>query len=130
MPTFVQIVASGGNLPVSLTIHDGLRYVLNAGPGAINITGFSVAANGTLTPLAGSTRLLTTPIGAPAQVSFNPAGTMLVVTHKASDVLRQPVEIIDTFTVGANGLPGQAMPQASAGIPPLASPSAPPAAWS
>ena len=49
--------ASGGTLPISLTAHGSLLYVLNAG-GAGNISGFSVGAIGGLTPIAGSTQPL------------------------------------------------------------------------
>src|SRR4030095_11468895 len=48
----VDVADSGGTRPISLTLHENLLYVLNAG-GSPNITGFSVGDDGTLTPLAG-----------------------------------------------------------------------------
>ena len=51
-------VPSNGTMPISLTLHDHVLYVLNAG-GTPNITGFAVKGDD-LTPLAGSTR----PLGA------------------------------------------------------------------
>ncbi|MEN3331514.1 MAG: hypothetical protein V7641_879 [Blastocatellia bacterium] len=118
-PALIQVINSGGDLPVSLTIRGNLLYALHASVPA-TIFGFTVNANGTLSPLADSMRMLTTPIGTPAQISFNPAGNVLIITHKRSDVLRPPVNIIDTFTVGANGLPS-AMPRAnpSSGVEPF-----------
>ena len=47
-------VPSGGTMPISLTVHGQLLYVLNAG-GAANISGFGTDGDG-LTPIAGSTR--------------------------------------------------------------------------
>src|SRR6266480_1194667 len=46
--------ASGGTLPISLTAHGNLLYVLNAG-GDGNISGFSVGTSGALTAIAGAT---------------------------------------------------------------------------
>ena len=78
----VNVVDSGGVRPISLTIYENLLYVLNEG-GTPNITGFTVGDDGTLTPLAGSTRSLIGGTAAdPAEVSFNSDGTLLVVTEK------------------------------------------------
>src|SRR5713101_5024322 len=59
--SLVNRVPSGGRRPISLSVHDDLLYVLNAG-GAVgdhdNITGFRVGDDGHLTPVAGSTRPL------------------------------------------------------------------------
>src|SRR5438876_8527139 len=55
--TLVGVFDSGGVRPISLTLHDDLLYVLNEG-GTPDITGFAVANDGTLTPLAGSTQPL------------------------------------------------------------------------
>jgi 6-phosphogluconolactonase len=90
-----DVVGSGGTQPISLTVHEHLLYVLNAG-GSGNITGFAIAPDGKLTPIPGSTQPLsnngngTAP--GPAQVSFSPDGTTLVVTEKASN-------LIDTYRV-------------------------------
>lgn len=89
-------VSSGGIRPVSLTVDRDLLYVLNAG-GDGNINGFTIKRNGRLTPLAGSTRPLSGPNTAPAQIGFDPEGKVLVVTEKASN-------LISTYVVSANGL--------------------------
>jgi 6-phosphogluconolactonase len=99
---------SGGDQPISLTVRRGLVYVLNAGSGTIS--GFRAGHDGSLSPLAGST----TPIAGsgPAEVAFDNGGDVLVVTDKDTNT-------IDTFTVGANGLPGPAQSQPSEGQTPF-----------
>jgi 6-phosphogluconolactonase len=106
----VDTVASGGSLPVSLTRHNDLLYVLNAG--SDSIAGFTVNDDGTLSPLAGSVRGLSGAGTAPAQIGFTPWGDTLVVTEKATT-------LITTFSVDADGLPGPAVVNASAGATPF-----------
>jgi 6-phosphogluconolactonase (cycloisomerase 2 family) len=112
---WVDKVASGGVLPISLTVHHDLLYVLNAG-GSGNITGFVVAAHGKLSPLAGSTRPLSNGgVGAapgPAQVEFSPQGDVLVVTEKATN-------LIDTYAVEDGGLADGPVTHASVGATPF-----------
>src|SRR5262245_24133453 len=74
--------APTGSQPISVTIHDRLLYVLDAGSGG-SITGFTIDRDG-LTPIAGSTRPLGVGGSAPAQVAFSPDGDTLVVTEKGS----------------------------------------------
>lgn len=93
--TLVDRVASGGIQPVSIAFDHGLLYVLNAGDTG-NISGFTLARNGKLSPLADSTRPLSGVATAPAQVSFNPDGKVLVVTEKATNNL-------STYTVDDHG---------------------------
>ncbi|MGH2960758.1 MAG: lactonase family protein [Solirubrobacterales bacterium] len=107
----VDTDASGGDQPISLTVHRGLLYALNAG-GAGNITGFTVARSGHLSPLARSTRPLSGDATGPAQVSFDPRGELLVVTEKDTN-------LIDTYEVGRSGRPGVVEPQQSAGATPF-----------
>jgi 6-phosphogluconolactonase len=108
----IDVVDSGGVRPISLALHESLLYVLNEG-GTPNITGFTVGEDGTLTPLAGSTQPLIGDTAAdPAQVSFNPDGTLLVVTEKAGNRL-------DTYTIDANGLPSAPIDNASNGMTPF-----------
>jgi 6-phosphogluconolactonase len=108
----IDVVDSGGIRPISLTVRDGLLYVLNEG-GTPNITGFTVAADGTLTPLAGSTQPLIGGTAAdPAQVNFNHDGTLLVVTEKAGNR-------IDTYVVDGNGLPSAPIDNPSNGMTPF-----------
>jgi 6-phosphogluconolactonase len=92
-------VASGGRRPISLTLHQNLLYVLNAGGlvgDADNVTAF-LFFDGELSPIAGSTRPLSAATTDPAQINFSPDGNVLVVTEKATN-------IIDTFTVNNDGL--------------------------
>ena len=108
-------VASGGVRPTSLTVRNNLLYVLNAGePG--NITGFKLSSSGKLTALANSTRNLSNngsgPAPAPAQISFSPDGTMLIVTERATN-------LIDTYTVDKKGLPTGPIPHTSSGATPF-----------
>lgn len=97
--TYTDRIGSGGVLPVSIAIHGSWVYVLNAGNAttAGNIAGFTLGSNGRLSALPGSSLpLSTTSSTGPAQISFNPAGTILAVTEKATS-------IIDTYTVGTTG---------------------------
>ncbi len=102
----LDTVASGGTLPVSLTVHGDLLYVLNAG-GTPNISGFTVESQtNRLIPLVGSTQDLPGGVGAkPAQVSFSPDDSVLIVTEKGTNS-------IDTFAVGNDGVarPGVSFP--------------------
>jgi 6-phosphogluconolactonase len=97
--SFVDRVSSHGTLPVSIAIHGSFVYVLNAGTSTVpgSIFGFVLADHGLLLPLPGSSRALSTSASTgPAEVAFNPAGTVLVVTEQATSVL-------DTYTVGPHG---------------------------
>lgn len=109
---FVQKVSSGGIRPISLAIHGDLLYVLNEG-GTPNITGFDVAEDGTLAPIADSTQPLIGGAAAdPAQVGFNSDGTQLVVTEKAGNRL-------DVYDVGKNGAAGAPSAVSSSGMTPF-----------
>jgi 6-phosphogluconolactonase len=103
---------SGGIRPISLTVYENLLYVLNEG-GTPNITGFTIGDDGTLTPLAGSTRPLVGGATAdPAQVGFSLDGNLLVVTEKMGNRL-------DTYTVDKSGLPSAPIANASSGLTPF-----------
>jgi len=104
-------VASGGIRPISVTVHDNVVYVLNAG-GDGNISGFTVGNGGALTPIAGSTRSLSGSAVGPAQVAFSPNGRWLVVTEKATNRL-------DVYAVGSDGSASAANTTASAGGTPF-----------
>lgn len=112
--TLLDRVDSGGKQPLSITVHGDLVYVLNGGGnvGAVdNITGFRVQADGKLTEISNSTRPLSAAATAPAQIQFSPDGSVLVVTEKSTNV-------IDTFTVGADGrATGPIVTQADAQTP-------------
>jgi 6-phosphogluconolactonase len=110
--TVVDLVNSGGIRPISLTLHDDLLYVLNEG-GTPNITGFTFDEDGTLTPLAGSTRPLIGGAAAdPAQIGFSSDGSLLVVTEKAGNR-------INTYTIDDDGLPSAPINNASNGTTPF-----------
>jgi 6-phosphogluconolactonase (cycloisomerase 2 family) len=99
----VGVTPTGGEKPVSITVNRGLVYVLNSGefddrllPEGVavppencttgqlpTLTGFKVGKDGVLTPLPGSTRLLSGEKDSGcAQVSFTPNGKTLVVTER------------------------------------------------
>ncbi|HEV2372935.1 MAG TPA: beta-propeller fold lactonase family protein [Streptosporangiaceae bacterium] len=99
-----QVVSSGGDFPVSVAVHGGLVYVLNALNGG-SVQGYRVSYEG-LSPLPGSNRPLgldpsATPqfVNTPGQIAFTPNGSALVVTTKANG------DDIDVFALGANGRP-------------------------
>src|SRR5207245_862843 len=99
--------ASGGTLPISLTVHGNVLYVLNAG-GSGNISGFTLGASGDLTPIAGATLPLSGSTVGPADVQFSPDGSRLVVTEKNTNLL-------DVYAVDANGVASGPTTTASAG---------------
>ena len=92
-------VASGGVMPVSLTVHGTIVYALNDGNATVSgdIAGFYLTPSGLLLPLPGSHRALSSaaPTGA-AEIAFNPAGTALVVAEKATNLL-------DVYAVNSRG---------------------------
>jgi 6-phosphogluconolactonase len=90
-------VSSGGMRPVSITQHDDIVFVLNAG-GTGNVSGFKLNDN-KLTPIANSTRPLSSTASGAAEVAFVNEGRVVVVTEKATNK-------IITYTVNEWGLPG------------------------
>ncbi len=93
--SLVDRVSSEGSTPISLTYHEGLLYVLNAGNGG-NIAGFHVGGNGHLRYIRNSSRFLSNNgVGSapsPEQIGFSPDGKSLVVAEKGSN-------LIDTYRV-------------------------------
>lgn len=79
-----QTMASGGTQPISLAVSDDLLYVLNDG-GVANISGFRIRRNGSLDPIANSTRPLNTNVPDAAQIGFNRNERRLIVTEKATN---------------------------------------------
>jgi 6-phosphogluconolactonase (cycloisomerase 2 family) len=109
------VVGSGGAEPVSVTEHDGLVYVANAGSDASNYTAFALSRAGRLQPLAGSTFAL--PADAqPGDVLFNGTGRNLVGARVGSSA-------IDSFRVGPDGhlTPAPGSPFAAQGPGPFGS---------
>jgi 6-phosphogluconolactonase len=90
-----DLVGSGGNEPVSVTVHHRLVYVANAGDGGANYTGFRLGPHGQLRPLPDSTVSL--PDGSsPGDILFNGDGTKLAGT-------RVGTSLIDSFRVLRDG---------------------------
>lgn len=124
--TRLGVYPSNGEKPVSVTVNRGILYVLNSGEfidGEIatpncttgnlpSITGFRVSSEGVLTPIPNSTRQLSGDSNSGcAQVSFNPSGTVLVVTERlANDT--DPTSAagdegaINTYVLNVDGTPG------------------------
>jgi len=101
----VDIVRSRGSLPNSLTQFGDLLYVLNAG-GRPSIQGFRLEPNGGLTRIRDSKRFLASDVApsrraeGPAQMSFTPDGTRLVLTDRITDE-------IHLFMVDEDGFPAE-----------------------
>lgn len=95
-PSLVSRVASGGTQPVSVTAHEGIVYVLNAGE-AGTIAGFHVGLNGMLVSIAGATLPLSAANVTPTEVKFAPDGDTLIVTEKGDNR-------IDAYHVDRTGL--------------------------
>ena len=106
----VNRVPSGGTTPNSVTIHDGVAYVLNAG-GTGNISGFLLRRNG-LVPLPGSSQPLSSPAAGAVQVSFTPRGDQLVVSEKG-------INTLVSYPVDRWGRAGAGAAHASAGAAPF-----------
>ena len=96
--------------PTSLTVRGHRVYVLNAG-GTGNIAGFK-SSHGALVALDGSTHTLSGDATAPAQVSFTPDGSRLVITEKATSQ-------IDVFGLNKHGIPSSLTTVPSAGVTPF-----------
>jgi 6-phosphogluconolactonase (cycloisomerase 2 family) len=84
-----QVIASGGQFPVSVAVHGDLVYVANAENGG-SVQGYRILG-GRLAPIPGSNRALglnpaATPqfTNTPGQVAFSPGGSQLIVTTKAN----------------------------------------------
>lgn len=95
----VGVFPSGGSGPVSLTYQDGLLYVLNAAnvsASPANVAGFHVAADGTLTPIPGATRPLSSAHPNPAEVLLDPYRRTLLVTEKNTN-------LIDLYRIAPDG---------------------------
>jgi 6-phosphogluconolactonase (cycloisomerase 2 family) len=97
--TLTDRIDSGGEMPVSVAIYGNFVYVVNAGT-PNNVTAFRLNLRGGLTPIPFSTRPLSAPSTAPAQVSVTNNGRRLVVTEKATN-------LITTYRIDpATGRPG------------------------
>jgi len=91
----VSKVSSEGVRPTSLTLHDNILYVLNAGSGTIN--GFRLSGKGKLKAINRSARPISGGSSAdPSEISFSPDGRLLLVTGKS-------LNNIDSYQVEENG---------------------------
>ena len=97
-----QMISSGGQFPVSITVHGSQVFVLNAWGGA-SVAGF-LQVGGYLIPVPSWTRNLglgttssTVFTGTPGQVGFTPGGSQLVVTTKNA------ANTVDVFADGPFG---------------------------
>lgn len=99
----LQVIDSGGLVPISLTVGRYYVYALNNGSlkGDVDqISGFQInAQNRRLSPIENSTADLSAANVSPAQVSFDPLQNHLVVTEKATSK-------IDVFPVNRDGTTG------------------------
>jgi 6-phosphogluconolactonase len=109
---FLQKIYAGDQ-PLALTLHGNLLYVLNGSVAGNGIRGFTVAHDGTLTAIPNSFRDLSSRIAVPGTVQFSPDGHFILVTHKTTNVLLTPQNVIDGFTIGADDL-ASATPVANA----------------
>ena len=111
----VDVASSGGVTPVSLTEHDGLVYVANAGAGGSSYAGFTLSPDGQLSPLAGS-RFALPDSAQPGDVLFNSTGTHLAGSRVGTSQ-------IDSFRVSRDGrlIPAPGSPFAAQGAGPFGS---------
>ena len=93
-----SIVPSGGEHPISVTEHNGVVYVLNAG-GAGNVAGFR-NQDGQLQPIPSSSRALSSAASNPAQVGLGQHGEVLLVTERDTNRLTT-YEVRPDGTLGA-----------------------------
>jgi len=106
--TLADTAPSGGTGPVSVTVDGDVAYVLNQG--SDSISGLRIE-QGSLTPIAGSTRPLSGSGTGAAQVQFSPDGSLLAVTEKATNR-------IDVYSVRDGVASGPAV-SPSAGVTPF-----------
>ena len=100
--TRVQTISSGGTFPVSVTVHDGQLYVLNARDGGsiqgyLRIGGLLVKVPAWHRDLGFNPNPSPEFTSTPGQVAFTPDGSKLVVTTKGDG------QSIEVFPVSAFG---------------------------
>ena len=97
-----QVIWSGGDFPVSVTVHGDHAYVLNALGGG-TLSGYRIsggrlsAVPGSSRPLGLGTTAATAFTGTPGQVTVSPDGRSLLVTTKAA------TNAVDVFAVQRDG---------------------------
>lgn len=108
--SLIGTTSSGGLLPTSLAITGHTLYVLNAGSNSV--AGFDLAEDGTLTPNAGASALLSAGASGGAAVRASRDGQFLVVTEKGS-------QTIDVFPISGRGALGAPVRSPSVGVTPF-----------
>lgn len=105
--TLLQTINSGGDFPVSITVHDGQLYVLNARGGG-SIQGY-LRLGGLLAKIPGWHRDLgfnpnPSPefTSTPGQIAFTPDGSKLIVTTKGDG---QSIEVYPVSPTGPSAQP-------------------------
>jgi 6-phosphogluconolactonase len=106
----LQVVRSGGDLPISVAVGAGRVYVLNAGT-TPSVVGFRVTGAG-IARIGGAWRHLAPGDKDPAEVALSPAGSVLVVTNKTSST-------IDTIRIRRHGALAHAVSHPSVGGTPF-----------
>lgn len=90
----VGTVAAGGDLPISIAVHENLLYVLTTADATLH--GFRITGGARLVPLPGATRALAAGAAGAAAVRFTPDGAHLIVSERVSNRL-------EAFRVLPNG---------------------------
>lgn len=111
----VDIIGSGGDLPISLATRRGLLYVLNTTSG--NIAGFRYDSDGEMTaipnsakPIAGQGQNQIFPSGGARQIAFDRRGATVVVSELATmPAGGGPPGVISSFRLNADGTTGSAV---------------------
>ncbi len=106
-PKLLNTVPSGGQTPISVTARDGVVYVLNAG--SLNVAGYTLGRHG-LSVLVDSIHSLSPAAAGPAQVSFDPTGSALIVSEKTSNSF-------DVFAVDGGVVSAPTMYASAGGVP-------------
>ena len=104
-----DIIASGGDLPISLATRRGLLYALNTTSG--NIAGFRYDSDGEMTPIPNSSKPIAGqgqnqifPSGGARQIAFDRRGATVVVSELATmPAGGGPPGVISTFQLNADG---------------------------
>ena len=112
-PVLVSHVSSGGTLPISLTSHGNLLYVVNEE--SANIKGWTFDSSGHLTPIAGSVESLSVPFNRrvrdPSRRRRGRSASRPTATSWSSPIrgLPAPNGVIDVFSVDWHGAAGPAV---------------------
>jgi 6-phosphogluconolactonase len=106
-----DVEPTAGMHPISVTIRGTRVYVLNGGM-PNSICGYDLSASGQLSPILGTSVLLSAASTNPAQIQLSPLGDRLVVTERGTDR-------ISTFTVAGDGSLHGFVAHPSSGIEPF-----------